>query len=257
MGPGFFVTKSSSPVLPTMSRTGDLRPAQLAQTEPVCKSHGTETDNTSDATQSGASQWTHIGHKKDEMTSTHTLFTAATLIVAAASPAFAHVLPDAHGAFLAGATHPVFGLDHVLAMLVVGVWALQIGGRALWALPAAFVGAMIMGYLAAGTGLPLPMVEPMILASSIFIGLVVSLALSPGLWAAALITALFGLFHGHAHGMELGTASALPFGLGFMLATSLLHGVGIVLGLLLARAHPMAPRALGALSALTGLSLAL
>lgn len=175
--------------------------------------------------------------------------------VLTAAPAFAHLPPEAHGSFFAGASHPLFGLDHVLAMLAVGVWALQIGGRAIWAVPAGFVSAMALGYLAAGLGLPLPVVEPMILASTILFGLLVTLAVRPGLWAGVAIAGFFGLFHGHAHGAELGAASALPFGLGFMLVTAALHGAGVILAQNMARAHPLAPRFLGASSALLGLSL--
>ncbi|WP_460273485.1 HupE/UreJ family protein [Celeribacter sp. ULVN23_4] len=172
-----------------------------------------------------------------------------------ATPALAHLPPEEHGSFLAGVSHPLFGLDHVLAMLAVGVWALQIGGKALWAVPAGFVGAMTLGYIGGISGLPLPFVEPMILASAIVIGLLVSFAVRPGLWGGVAIAGFFGLFHGHAHGAELGAAHALGFGVGFILATAALHAAGIVLAQFMARTHPLAPRFLGAASALLGLSL--
>ncbi|AJE46922.1 HupE/UreJ family protein [Celeribacter indicus] len=170
-------------------------------------------------------------------------------------PAAAHLPPETHGSFLAGASHPLFGLDHVLAMVAVGVWALQIGGRALWAVPAAFVGAMTLGYVGAGFGLPLPFVEPMILASCIVLGMLVTFALRPALGGGIAIAALFGLFHGHAHGAELGAATAFSFGLGFILVTALLHAAGVALASGVARAHPSAPRIIGAGSTLLGLSL--
>ncbi|MCA0044995.1 HupE/UreJ family protein [Celeribacter litoreus] len=173
-----------------------------------------------------------------------------------ATPAFAHLPPDTHGSFLAGASHPLFGMDHVLAMLAVGVWAMQIGGKAIWAVPAGFVGAMGLGYIGARLGMPLPAVEPMILASSIFIGLLVTFALKPSLAGGVAIAAFFGVFHGHAHGAELGAATVLSFGIGFMLVTALLHAAGIFLAQYMARAHPLAPRFLGAASTVMGLSLA-
>lgn len=186
-----------------------------------------------------------------------TKLTTAALFALIATPAFAHLPPETHGSFLAGASHPLFGLDHVLAMIAVGIWALQLGGRAIWVVPAGFVGAMTLGYIAARLGVPLPLVEPMILASSVVFGVLVMLALRPGLWAGVGVAALFGLFHGHAHGAELGAAETLTFGIGFVLVTALLHAAGVVLARFMARAHPYAPRALGAASALFGLSLAL
>nr|WP_321509752.1 HupE/UreJ family protein [uncultured Celeribacter sp.] len=183
-------------------------------------------------------------------------FTLSALIASLmASPALAHLPPEQHGSFMAGASHPLFGLDHILAMVAVGIWALQIGGRAIWAVPAGFVGAMTLGYIAAGLGAPLPVVEPTILASTLVFGLLATFALKPGLAAGIAIAAFFGLFHGHAHGAELGSATALNFGLGFILVTALLHATGVTLGQLLAKAHPYAPRVLGAASTLLGASL--
>lgn len=181
---------------------------------------------------------------------------AATLALLAA-PLAAHVPPESHGALLAGATHPLFGLDHVIAMLAIGVWAMQIGGRGVWAVPAGFVGAMAFGYIAATLGAPLFAVEPMILASSIVIGVAVVLALNISPVGAIGVAAFFGLFHGHAHGAELGTAAALPFGIGFIVVTAALHALGIVMAHYMARAHPLAPRFLGAVSTALGLSLVL
>ncbi|ALI54582.1 HupE/UreJ family protein [Celeribacter marinus] len=189
---------------------------------------------------------------------TYTRFSLSLLaLVLTTSPALAHLPAGEHGSFLAGASHPLFGLDHVIAMLAVGVWALQIGGRGIWAVPAGFVGAMALGYIAAGFGAPLPLVEPMILASSIVFGIVVLLALRPTAWIGIAVAAFFGLFHGHAHGAELGDAQALTFGIGFIVVTAALHALGIVMAQFMARAHPLAPRFLGAASAALGLSLVL
>lgn len=181
----------------------------------------------------------------------------ATLIAAlAATPAAAHLPPGEYGSFLAGATHPLFGLDHVLAMIAVGLWAAQTGGRAVWWVPTAFVLAMIAGFLGALAGLPLPFVEPAILASIIVLGLVVALALRPSPPFAMALVAAFALFHGHAHGGELGGAQALQFGLGFALATAILHAAGIAVAYAasreLSRPDGLPMRAMGGVTALAG-----
>jgi urease accessory protein len=182
--------------------------------------------------------------------------TLAPLLILAASPAAAHLPEGEYGSFLAGVTHPLFGLDHVLAMIAVGLWAAQIGGRALWTVPSAFVLAMILGFLAALTGLPLPFVEPMILASIMALGLVVALALRPAPGLAMTLVALFALFHGHAHGGELGQAQALQFGAGFAIATALLHAAGLLIAFTAARetrnASALPLRLMGGATALAG-----
>lgn len=171
----------------------------------------------------------------------------------AAGPAFAHLDPVAHGSFAAGFTHPVFGLDHILAMVAVGLWAVVLGGRALWALPAAFVGAMGLGFLLAPGGLALPLVEPMIIASVLVLGLAVALALRLPLSVAAAVVGGLALFHGHAHRAEMGEAGALGYLAGFVVATALLHGGGVVGGLALGRvAGPIAARIAGGAVALSG-----
>lgn len=174
----------------------------------------------------------------------------------AATPAAAHLPPGEYGSFLAGVTHPIFGLDHVLAMIAVGLWAAQIGGRAVWLVPTAFVATMIAGFLLALAGLPLPFVEPAILTSIVVLGLVVALALRPDPRLAMALVAAFALFHGHAHGGELGGASALQFGAGFALATALLHaaglGIAVAASRLLATNAP-ALRVLGGLTSAAGL----
>ncbi|HEX5935349.1 MAG TPA: HupE/UreJ family protein [Pseudorhizobium sp.] len=186
---------------------------------------------------------------------------AATISIAAAAPALAHLDPAAHGSFMAGVSHPLFGVDHILAMIAVGLWASQIAsgpGRrgALWIVPAAFVGTMALGYASAVAGIGLPFVEPAILASVVALGLLVAMAVRLPLAASAAVVAVFALFHGHAHGGELGSAGALQFGLGFMIATALLHAAGIALGLGIGRFSPMVTRLAGVLTALAGLSLA-
>jgi urease accessory protein len=179
---------------------------------------------------------------------------AATLAVTTL-PAFAHLDPEEHGSFMAGFSHPLFGADHILAMVAVGIWAAQIGGRSFWVVPSAFVGTMAVGFLMALGGIDLPFVEPAILASVIALGLLVAMAARLPASAAAAVVGVFALFHGHAHGGELGSAGALQFGVGFVIATALLHVAGIALGLGIARLGMIASRVIGALTALAGLSL--
>lgn len=183
---------------------------------------------------------------------------ALAALVATTAPAFAHLNPEEHGSFMAGFSHPLFGLDHILVMVAVGLWAAQIGGKALWAVPAAFVTTMAIGFALAVSGIALPFVEPAILASVVALGLLVAMAVKLDTVMSAAIVAVFALFHGHAHGGELGAAGAWQFGIGFVVATALLHGAGIGLGLGIARLSggALAARIIGGLTALTGLVLA-
>ena len=181
-----------------------------------------------------------------------------------AEPAFAHLPPGEYGSFAAGFSHPLFGLDHILAMVAVGLWASMLGGKALWAVPATFVSVMVLGFGMALFHLPLPLVEPMILASTIVLGLVVAMAVKLDIRICAALVGVFAVFHGHAHGGELGEAGMVQFGIGFALATALLHGIGVGLGLLIgwagkraASSADLISRALGALTALAGVVLAI
>ena len=191
---------------------------------------------------------------------------AILALAASAAPAFAHLDPAEHGSFMAGVSHPLFGVDHILAMVAVGLWAAQLGARkghesALWLVPAAFVGTMALGFLAAVTGAPLPFVEPVILASVVIIGLLAAMSLNVPTWTGMIMVGFFAFFHGHAHGGELGSAGALSFGVGFALSTALLHAVGIGIGLGLGRlfggeAGRIVTRIAGAATALGGVWLA-
>jgi urease accessory protein len=181
--------------------------------------------------------------------------TAAILAVTAA-PAFAHLDPAEHGSLMAGLSHPLSGADHMLAMIAVGLWAAQIGGRARWAVPTAFVSLMALGFGLALSGAPLPFVEPGILASVLGLGLLVALAVRVPTPKSAAIVGVFALFHGHAHGGELGAATALTFGLGFVLSTALLHAAGVGLGMLAGGRSSVVTRALGILTAASGAWLA-
>ena len=153
----------------------------------------------------------------------------------AATPALAHVDPIAHGSLASGMTHPLFGADHLLAMVGTGLLAAIMGGRATWAVPAAFVGSMVAGYVLALGGIHLPMVEATILASVFVVGCLIALSARLQLSTAVGLVGLFGLAHGAAHGGELGQATALAFGMGFVIVTAALHAAGVALGLVIAR----------------------
>lgn len=169
-------------------------------------------------------------------------------------PAFAHTGLEGGQSFFSGLSHPVGGLDHLLAMVAVGLCASVIGGQALRALPLAFLGGMLAGGFAGAMGAPLPGVEPMILASIMVLGVVTALALRPGLPALVAMTAAFGLFHGHAHGAEGPEAGFALYAGGFVIATALLHVAGLGIGTLV---KSTATRIAGGLTALAGLVLAL
>jgi urease accessory protein len=161
-----------------------------------------------------------------------------------ATPALAHLDHNEHGSFLAGLTHPVFGLDHVLAMIGVGLWGATLGDLARWSLATSFVVYMIFGFLL-GAVLTLPFVEEVILASVFILGLVVALRLRPPLVVAVPIVGLFGFFHGNAHGAEVGEADAILFALGFVLATAILHGAGILVAWGYSKGREVVVRTLG------------
>jgi urease accessory protein len=186
------------------------------------------------------------------------LFLALAAVTLAASPASAHLAPGEHGSFLAGASHPLFGLDHILAMVAVGLWAAMLGGRALTLVPAAFVGTMVVGFALAMAGIGLPFVEPAILASVVVLGLVVAISVRLPAAAGAILVGAFALFHGHAHGGELGTAAALPYLAGFAVSTALLHGAGLGVGLTLgsSRFGTLAARTAGGITVALGFGLA-
>ncbi len=155
----------------------------------------------------------------------------AGLLTAVSTPASAHLL-GMHGAgFEAGVAHPFSGLDHLFAMLAVGIWAAQQGGRALWAIPLAFVGTLVAGGLLAINGIHLPLVEPGIAASLLVLGLLIATSARLPVSAGAALVGLFALWHGHAHGTELPeAASPAGYAIGFVIASVALHGIGILLG---------------------------
>jgi urease accessory protein len=151
--------------------------------------------------------------------------------------AFAHTgVGDTHG-FVHGFVHPLSGVDHILAMVAVGLFAAQLGGRALWLVPASFIGAMAFAGGAGAAGIPLPFVEVGIAVSIIALGLIVAFEARPPVVLAMVLVAFFAIFHGHAHGAELpADTSGLAYGVGFVVATAFLHAIGIGTGFVLGRA---------------------
>ena len=159
------------------------------------------------------------------------LAAAVVLSVLGATTAHAHVSGATGAAWAEGLAHPFSGLDHVLAMVAVGLWAAQLGRPAAWLLPLAFPVVMAGGAILAALGLAVPGVEAGIAGSVMVLGLLVVLAARPSLAVAAAVVGFFALFHGHAHGTELPmTADPWLYGAGFVIATALLHGTGLVFG---------------------------
>jgi urease accessory protein len=158
-----------------------------------------------------------------------------------------------------GFLHPLLGLDHLLAMVAIGLWAAQLGGRALWVVPASFVGVMTLGGLAGMARLNLPMVETGILISVLMLGILIAFAVRLPAWAGALLVGGFALFHGHAHGTEMpANLSGWLYAVGFVAATAALHSVGILGGLMLKNfRYAPALRLAGSLVIVGGVVLAL
>lgn len=172
-----------------------------------------------------------------------------------AATASAHTF-GAHGAGMTeGLVHPFIGLDHLLAMLAVGIWAAQLGGRALWQVPLAFVAVMAGGAALAQLGLGLSLVEVMIAGSVLALGLLIAGAVRVSGTVSVMAVSLFALFHGYAHGLEMPQAgSPVAYAAGFVLATVCLHLLGIALGLSLNRMRVLS-RISGAAIAVTGVYL--
>ncbi|MGE0734082.1 MAG: HupE/UreJ family protein [Alphaproteobacteria bacterium] len=189
----------------------------------------------------------------------HSLFAIVVVLVAGlASAAQAHTF-GTHGAgFLAGIIHPFGGLDHAIAMVAVGIWAAQLGGRAHWLVPAAFVACMIAGGVAAFAGLHMDFTELGILGSVLVFGLLIAAAPRLPLWLPTTSVAVVAIFHGHAHGMEMPQAtSPTAYAAGFVFATVSLHVLGIALALGVHKwVGAYAIRALGVAVAAGGIALA-
>lgn len=166
------------------------------------------------------------------MTTARARLVGVLLLWMVAIPAHAHVESASAAGLLAGLSHPVSGLDHVLAMVSVGLWGAQLGAPALWVLPVVFPMVMAFGGFLGLVGVAMPGVEVGIALSALALGICVARELRPPLVVAGILVAAFAVFHGHAHGTELPPGeSGLLYSIGFVVATGCLHGFGIALGL--------------------------
>jgi urease accessory protein len=159
---------------------------------------------------------------------------ALLAIFLAPTAAIAHTGVGDTSGIMHGFMHPLGGLDHQLAMILVGIFAYQLGGRALWLVPLTFVGVMALGGFLGVAGVRVPFIEAGIALSVIVLGAIVAFGARIPVAVAMGIVGLFAIFHGHAHGSEMPLdASGVAYGLGFMLATAILHAVGIGIGFLI------------------------
>jgi urease accessory protein len=185
---------------------------------------------------------------------------AFALSVLVATPALAHTGAGSVSGFASGFGHPIGGLDHLLAMIAVGILASQQGGKSLWLLPVSFVAMMVVGGALGIAGVAVPFVELGIVGSVIVLGAVIALGKHMPTGAAMALVGVLAIFHGHAHGTEMPVdASGFEYGLGFAIATSMLHAVGLGLGLAAQKAAekfaPVAVRIGGGVIAAAGLAL--
>jgi len=162
-----------------------------------------------------------------------TLPSTALVLLLTCGIASAHTESGSAGGFVSGFTHPLMGLDHIAAMVAVGLWGAFLGSRATWLLPVIFPMVMALGGALGVAGVPLPGVETGIALSAVVLGAMIAFAARPPLWVAGLLVGTFAIFHGYAHGTELPeSANALSFAAGFVISTGLLHLCGIAFGLL-------------------------
>lgn len=178
----------------------------------------------------------------------------ALVAVLAAGPALAHAGDPLTGGFVSGFLHPLTGPDHLLAMVAVGLWGAFLGRPLVFLLPVIFPTVMALGGVLAMAGAPAPPVELGIALSVVLLGAAIAAAFRAPVWLASVVVGVFGLFHGYAHGLELPTAAdPVGYSAGFVLATGMLHVVGIGLGLLKDVRHgARAIRTIGALIAIAG-----
>lgn len=163
--------------------------------------------------------------------SMHLFLTALCAIFLLPISALAHTGAGQSTGFSAGFIHPAGGADHLLAMLAVGLWAAQMGGRAAWAVPGAFVSMMVAGGVLGISGVHVPYIEAGILVSVLVLGVLIAGAFRLPLAISGILVGIFAVFHGHAHGAEMPIAvGAIAYSAGFALATALLHAAGILAG---------------------------
>jgi len=169
-------------------------------------------------------------------TTSHSIARLLLLLVLAgwSTVSLAHAEVGVAGGLVSGLLHPIFGLDHLLAMIAVGLWGAQLGMPAIYLLPITFPVVMAMGGLLGVIGMPLPHIEIGIALSGLALGAMIATNTRPALWIAATLVGLFAVFHGHAHGAEMpNAANPLAYGIGFVISTGLLHLTGIMIGLLI------------------------
>lgn len=176
------------------------------------------------------------------------------LLVILSSAANAHETAGVAGGFISGFLHPIFGWDHVVAMVAVGLWGAFLGNPAIWILPVVFPLVMAFGGALGVLDIPVPAVETGIAASAVVLGAMVAFAIRPPIVIAAVIVGAFAIFHGHAHGTELpNSANPLSYSVGFVISTGLLHLSGIAFGYLVRwPSGKVAVQAGGGLIALAG-----
>lgn len=183
----------------------------------------------------------------------HTKFIRSGLaLLGMAFCGIAEAHPGHGGGYMAGMAHPFLGLDHLLAMVAVGAWAYQLGGRAKWLVPASFVALMAVAGGLGMAGFSLPMVESGIATSVLLLGLLIAFSVKVSPVFGATIVALFALSHGFAHGAEMpALGEPWQYALGFVASTAVLHSCGLLLGRGLQK-QVLWLRALGALVAASG-----
>ncbi|MBN2869373.1 MAG: HupE/UreJ family protein [Campylobacterales bacterium] len=182
--------------------------------------------------------------------------TVLTLLAAEIS-LLAHTGHGSISGFGAGFSHPIGGVDHILAMFAVGLWAAQMGGRAVWAVPLSFVMMMVAGAAMGIQGVQVPWIEEGILASVVVLGGLIAFGIRMPVVLGSAVVGLFALFHGAAHGAEMPlNAGGVGYASGFVVATGLLHMGGIALGMAMHRfAESKASRYAGGAIAAAGISL--
>lgn len=163
-----------------------------------------------------------------------TSFITFFILVMSVTIASAHSGEGITGGFVSGLAHPVFGWDHVVAMVAVGLWGAVLGKPAIWILPIVFPLVMAVGAAMGVAGIPVPFIEAGIALSGVVLGLMIVFMIKTPLAVAAVLVGLFAIFHGHAHGTELpDAANPIAYAIGFVIATGLLHLVGILFGTLM------------------------
>ncbi|WP_223421423.1 HupE/UreJ family protein [Tateyamaria pelophila] len=187
---------------------------------------------------------------------TITLLAITLAFLGTAFPVLAHAGDGYGGGFITGFTHPILGWDHVAAMVAVGLLGAFLGAPSIWILPVVFPLVMALGAVVGILGIPVPAVETGIALSAVVLGLMIAFALKPPIWVSAAIVGAFAVFHGYAHGTELpATVNAFAYAVGFVIATGMLHLIGIAFGILVKwPAGRVAVRGAGGLISLAGVA---